>query len=510
MFGAYGARMTGEVMNKYAREVSDFRFLPLLDEWGTDYRKPNPASSSSSPSPEKPSARRLHVTIGINGWLDNPQDVTRPWRALPPHSEVFALRFEMATLLELGESLSTLVSSYAWAVLKSEIIKRTVLAPVYAALWPASLLTGSVTSIDNPFQRARNRADKAGKVLADALIARVQGERPVTLIGYSLGARVVGSCLRELAERREFGLIDSVVLVGSPLPSGREYWATMRCVVAGKMFNVYSEHDSVLGYLYRASSAQLGVAGLQAIQGVEGVENLDLSEWVSGHLRYPGLMPKILARCGFLDVRGGEGPIEKEKEIEMTEEGSAEVGTLIEFGENEKAQMAAPGGTSQNARGPARKTVVRSHSETLMQELDPLGSLRIADIQPVSRPPALPTRPEMRVVGMGADASDQKPKPSEVEAVRAVPSKTTSAPAVPRIDESRPGVDAKLAERGTISLKKEDVPMAPPKTSTKAPVPVMDSDDDDDSDDDHGGIKMVDNDDMVEYDEPLMVDDSSK
>lgn len=491
-------------MNKYAREVSDFRFLPLLDEWGTDYRKPNP-TPSSSPSPDKPSARRLHVTIGINGWLDNPQDVTRPWRALPPHSEVFALRFEMATLLELGESLSTLVSSYAWAVLKSEIIKRTVLAPVYAALWPASLLTGSVTSIDNPFQRARNRADKAGKVLADALIARVQGERPVTLVGFSLGGRVISSCLRELAERREFGLIDSVVLVGAPVPSGREYWASMRCVVAGKMFNVYSEHDCVLGYLYRASSAQLGVAGLQAIQGVEGVENLDLSEWVSGHLRYPDLMPKILARCGFLDVRGGEGPIEKEKEIEMTEEGSAEVGTLIDLGENEKAQIVAPNATTQAARGPARKTVVRSHSEQLMQELDPLGSLRIADIQPVSRPAALPTRPEMRTVGTGADASDQKPKPSEVEAVRAVPSKTTSAPAVPRIDD----VDAKLAERGTIPLKKEDVSSLPTKTGTKAPVPALDSDDDD-SEEDYGGIKMMDNDDMVGYDEPLVVDDSSK
>ena len=67
--------------------------------------------------------------------------------------------------------------------------------------------------LDNPFAIARNRSTKAGKVLADAIINKVQGERPVTLIGYSLGARVIYSCLVELAEQNAFGLVESAILI---------------------------------------------------------------------------------------------------------------------------------------------------------------------------------------------------------------------------------------------------------------------------------------------------------
>jgi pimeloyl-ACP methyl ester carboxylesterase len=56
--------------------------------------------------------------------------------------------------------------------------------------------------IDGTWTLAVTRADAAGVALADVLCARHDiGERPVTLVGYSLGARVVFSCLEELARR---------------------------------------------------------------------------------------------------------------------------------------------------------------------------------------------------------------------------------------------------------------------------------------------------------------------
>ncbi|KAM5367691.1 hypothetical protein ACJZ2D_009892 [Fusarium nematophilum] len=318
LFGAYGAKMTGEMMDKYAKEVEDFRFITLKEEWGQEFATENQQAQDE---------RRLRVTIGINGWLNSEEDVTKPWRIMNDDSEVFALRYEMKSLIDLGHALRTLVESLAWKSLKLEILKRTVLATLLAALWPIQLLA-TASNVDNPFNHAHNRSRKAGQLLADALINKVQGERPVTLVGYSLGATAIHACLQSLAQRQAFGLIDNVVIIGAPAPSVPTHWRTLRSVVSGKIFNVYSENDLILGFVYRAHSLARGVAGLQAIQDVEGVENLDLSESVSGHLRYPDLTGEILRKCGFVGIKAAS-EIEKDDFIKMKDHRAE--GDLISF-----------------------------------------------------------------------------------------------------------------------------------------------------------------------------------
>lgn len=169
------------------------------------------------------------------------------------------------------------------------------------AMWPISLLKISKL-IDNPWSVGMVRAEKAGYVLADAITRKVQGERPVSLIGFSLAARVIYSCLMILVERRQLGLIESVVLIGAPVPSESRVWLALRSVVTGRLVNVYSENDYILGFLYRTSSIQFGIAGLQAIQGADGVENYDVSNVVSGHLRYQYMIGTILKDIGWEDI----------------------------------------------------------------------------------------------------------------------------------------------------------------------------------------------------------------
>lgn len=70
-----------------------------------------------------------------------------------------------------------------------------ILGLISAITWPAGLL-GLASVIDNPWGVCLRRSSQVGKQLAEVLLARDHGHRPVTLVGYSLGARVIFYCLR--------------------------------------------------------------------------------------------------------------------------------------------------------------------------------------------------------------------------------------------------------------------------------------------------------------------------
>lgn len=409
------------MMDQYAKEVEDFRFIPLKEEWGKEYAKEDK---------EAQQARRLRVTIGVNGWLNSVDDIAKPWRVIGDDTEVFALRYELKQMLHLGHALRELVESYAWKTLKAEILKRTVLATLMAALWPLQII-GAASQIDNPFGRAYNRSRKAGQLLADALINKVQGERPVTLVGYSLGATAIHSCLQSLAERHAFGLVDTVVMIGSPAPSDPMHWRTLRTVVSGKIFNVYSENDMVLGFVYRAHSLEMGVAGLQTIKDVDGIENLDLSELVSGHLRYPGLTGEILRKCGFIDVKAG-AEIEKDDFIKLKDE--QKEGNLLNMDGQEAED------SRKDACSPSQREIA-----------DDLRGLTIS-------PPGLvaPTEPPK--------LDSQPAKSSESEQSQPPPQPKAAEPEQPPADPRRPTETLEqsppLPKRATFSPQ-EEIPALP-------------------------------------------------
>lgn len=292
LFGAYGGKMTGKVVDEYAREVEDFAFIPIN----------KPSLFHKDKSVDK-NARHLRVAVGISGWLTEEAEIMLPWQVISGRStEAFALRWELKALLRLGSALFTYIKSYAWSFAKKEIISRTIFATLASALVLPYGLAKAARVVDNPFSVAVARSEKAGVVLADALINKVQGERPVTLMGYSLGARVIYSCLNELANRKAFGLVESVCIMGSPVPSDPINWRRIRSVVAGRVINVYSTNDYLFAFLYRANSLQFGIAGLQAIPDVQGIENVDISSVVEGHTQYRFLVGSVLQKLNLEDI----------------------------------------------------------------------------------------------------------------------------------------------------------------------------------------------------------------
>ena len=107
-----------------------------------------------------------------------------------------------------------------------DAVGTLVLGAAFASLaWPLALLSAADV-LDGPWAVAQQRADKAGALLADALLARAHGHRPVTLVGYGMGARVVVACLARMAGRGAAGrgIVETAVCLGTPLPADPGVW----------------------------------------------------------------------------------------------------------------------------------------------------------------------------------------------------------------------------------------------------------------------------------------------
>lgn len=170
-----------------------------------------------------------------------------------------------------------------------------------AALQLPVVLTKLAYLIDNPWTVSLDRANSAGLILADSLIDRNLGTRPITFVGYSLGSRVIFSCLKELARKGAFGLVQNVYLFGSPIVAKKDEYLKARSVVAGRFVNGYANNDWILAYLFRLTSGGISrVAGIAPVEDIPGLENIDVTEFVPGHMAYRTAMPRLLRECGWL------------------------------------------------------------------------------------------------------------------------------------------------------------------------------------------------------------------
>lgn len=282
----------------------------------------------------------------------------------------------MDAMLRLGNSLNDVLFSYAWDGVTYTVVSRTLLGALYAGLWPLGLVKAA-SVLDNPFSVAIARADKAGKVMARALLDKVQGERPVTLIGYSIGARVIYSCLVELAEQHAFGLVESVVLMGAPVPSDSWPWRQIRSIVTGRVVNVYSTEDYILGFLYRSAKFQRGVAGLQDVKDIYGIENVDVSDVVNGHDKYRYLIGSILTKIQFGDVDFNKAA-EQERALKVSEQKKKQVRAQVRKHKQDTHQ-------DPSAQGAAELIVVKDNEVSNQSNQNSNPPSRTASF-PVHRP----------------------------------------------------------------------------------------------------------------------------
>ena len=96
-------------------------------------------------------------------------------------------------------------------------------------------------------------------MLGEILSKRLHGQRPISLYGFSMGARVIYYCLLYLRKHGHYGIVDQAVLMGAPVSSGLEEWRSVRQVVAHKLVNVFSTGDWMLAFLFRAANLSVNV-----------------------------------------------------------------------------------------------------------------------------------------------------------------------------------------------------------------------------------------------------------
>ncbi|KAF8518611.1 hypothetical protein JB92DRAFT_2902377 [Gautieria morchelliformis] len=245
--------------------------------------------------------KRVNCIITVPGFMSGPRDDVRlPFSVLDPIvGDVFSVRWEPEMMGETGNAIKLLTGEIL-SQLSTTVLQATVMTTLMSALaWPI-VLTKLGYLIDNPWSNALDRARAAGSVLADILLQRHLGVRPIMLIGFSLGARVIFYALLELAKHKAYGIVQDVFLLGATVTVPTRTWLEARGVVAGRLVNGYARNDWVLNYLFRATSGGLNtVAGLRPIEHVPGLENVDVTDKIAGHNSYRAFMPLILDELGF-------------------------------------------------------------------------------------------------------------------------------------------------------------------------------------------------------------------
>jgi hypothetical protein len=240
----------------------------------------------------------------------------------------------LSSLCHIVENLAIEVSSQATKVALQFSVVGAILSAVAI---PSALLTATKL-IDDPYQIVILRADEAGRELAKCLLQSDE-RRPVTLVGFSFGARVIYSCLRELAyqqdiweearaakepsdafdeggktisfgmkrksftnfayDREPASLIADVIFIGLPRVIDKKVLTSCRRVTGGRLVNCYTTNDWLLSLMFVARAGT--PCGVKPVSDVPGLENYDVTHFVESHTNYADAIPGILQHVRFAE-----------------------------------------------------------------------------------------------------------------------------------------------------------------------------------------------------------------
>lgn len=260
-----GGILSGVIANAYIGDVQGFRITRFKD--GCD-----PA------------------IVVINGFLTQdrkrPEDVWKPMLSrFYPKNAWHLVEWESKRLKDLGRMTFASGSNEVVRAALLRSLQRESARALRPRLHPLSSVFTFMGLATNSWHVAMVKSAQTGVILAD-ILARVNPERTYTLIGHSLGARVIFHALRTLrgSERKN---IQDVHLLGAAIGIRPEDdWKLLADSIRGSVHNYYSSNDLILQVLYSAGQFFLAspAAGCRAIEPApDTVFNHNVNAWVFRH-----------------------------------------------------------------------------------------------------------------------------------------------------------------------------------------------------------------------------------
>jgi hypothetical protein len=270
---ALGARQGGVVSNSYFGEVEGFAIRKLQGGTGTG-------------------------VIFVNGFLSEAEEGFQDWqdgvRAKWSRRPWYSVRWEASKLAKLGRMLAidaSGASMHAFAKKLSARAARKAASKFNPLTW--AMLVAEMAG--NPWHTAMVKASMTGILVADLLCRTAP--REYTLMGHSLGARVIAYALQALSTRSGRPVVRDVYLLGGAIDrTDKAMWNNAAKAVSGTIHNCYSRNDKVLQYAYRGANAMLSdPIGIGPISGRNPkIRNWDFSNAVRSHMAWKSFLPKAM------------------------------------------------------------------------------------------------------------------------------------------------------------------------------------------------------------------------
>ncbi|SFL22841.1 Protein of unknown function [Rhodanobacter glycinis] len=271
---ALGGTLGGVVSSKYAGEIKDFNIIKEAGDCNNS-------------------------VLFVNGFLNQAQDNLDDWRdgagRIFKGYTLYLATWESKTLASLGGLFAGGASK---AALSGVAIKAASRATKKAAgkFNPLGAATIAADVIGNDWHTAMVKAAMTGVLLAD-IMSRTP-EKQYTLVGHSLGCRVIYYALEALSTRAAKPVIRDVILLGGAVGADDELgWRKATEAVSGKIYNCFSGRDGVLSLAYKGANAlSSDPIGLRPISyQTQKIVNFDCTEFIGGHTEWKPKFDMVLS-----------------------------------------------------------------------------------------------------------------------------------------------------------------------------------------------------------------------